>query len=195
MRATAPAAQDRTSLGGKILRVTTDGRPAPGNPFPGSRVWSLGHRNVQGLAWDSAGRLYASEFGQDTLGRAQPHQARGQLRLAGGRGHGPAGPASPTRCVQWPTDDASPSGIAMGCDGDVYVAALRGAAVAGAASRAAAPGRRASCSTAPTAGCATVATRAGRPALGDHQQHRPAARPAADDDRVIILPPSVGSAG
>ncbi|GBD20945.1 Aldose sugar dehydrogenase YliI [bacterium HR28] len=58
-----PAAQDRTSLSGKILRVEPDGSIPPDNPFPGSPVWSYGHRNPQGLAWSPDGRLYATEHG------------------------------------------------------------------------------------------------------------------------------------
>ncbi|MDN3239428.1 PQQ-dependent sugar dehydrogenase [Glycomyces tritici] len=56
-------AQDPESLGGKILRITPEGEPAPGNPDPGSPVFTLGHRNIEGLAWNSDGRLYATEVG------------------------------------------------------------------------------------------------------------------------------------
>lgn len=58
-------AQNPDSLGGKILRITTEGEPAEGNPDPDSPVYTLGHRNVEGLAWNAAGQLYATEFGQD----------------------------------------------------------------------------------------------------------------------------------
>ena len=60
---TPAAASDRNSLNGKILRVTPEGTVPADNPFPGSYVWSWGNRNPQGLAWDSDGRLYASEHG------------------------------------------------------------------------------------------------------------------------------------
>jgi aldose sugar dehydrogenase len=57
-------AQDRTSLGGKILRLEKDGGVPADNPFPGSPVYSLGHRNVQGLAFQpDTAVLYATEHG------------------------------------------------------------------------------------------------------------------------------------
>jgi glucose/arabinose dehydrogenase len=58
-------AQDPESLGGKILRITTAGEPAAGNPSPDSPVYSSGHRNVEGLAWNAEAQLYATEFGLD----------------------------------------------------------------------------------------------------------------------------------
>ncbi|CAM5561968.1 Glucose/Sorbosone dehydrogenase domain-containing protein OS=Streptomyces aurantiogriseus OX=66870 GN=GCM10010251_94350 PE=4 SV=1 [Streptomyces aurantiogriseus] len=57
-------AQDKNSLNGKILRITKSGAAAPGNPF-GNRVYSLGHRNPQGLAWDARGRLWETEIGEN----------------------------------------------------------------------------------------------------------------------------------
>ncbi|KAI7258809.1 hypothetical protein KC345_g10473 [Hortaea werneckii] len=60
-------AQDRSSLGGKILRITTSGDIPEDNPWPGSPVYSLGHRNPQGLAWQpESGVLYSSEHGQSS---------------------------------------------------------------------------------------------------------------------------------
>jgi glucose/arabinose dehydrogenase len=118
-----PLAQDRSSLGGKILRMTPEGRPAPGNPF-GTLVWSFGHRNVQGIAWDAGGRLWASEFGdhtEDELNLILPGhnygwpQTEGITTMAG-----ITGPVA-----QWGPPEDSPSGIAI-AGGSVWMAALRG---------------------------------------------------------------------
>ena len=57
------SAQDTNSLNGKILRVNDDGSIPADNPF-GNAVFSYGHRNVQGLAWDDEGRLWATEHGR-----------------------------------------------------------------------------------------------------------------------------------
>lgn len=118
-------AQDRASLGGKILRMTPDGEPAEGNPFPGSVVYSYGHRNVQGLAWDARGRLWAAEFGQDTwdeLNLVKPGRNYGWPVVEGvGHRKGYADPVA-----VWHTDDASPSGIAY-ARGSIWMASLKGA--------------------------------------------------------------------
>ncbi|MEU6480542.1 PQQ-dependent sugar dehydrogenase [Streptomyces sp. NPDC047017] len=117
-------AQDIKSLGGKILRLTPDGEPAPGNPFPGSPVYSYGHRNVQGLAWDTRQRLFASEFGQDTWDELNAIAPGGNYGWPDAEGR--AGEAKYRDPVaQWHTDQASPSGIAC-VQGSVWLAGLRG---------------------------------------------------------------------
>jgi glucose/arabinose dehydrogenase len=60
----AGGSQNLDDLGGKILRMTTDGKPPPGNPFDNSLVWSYGHRNPEGIAWDDDGRMYSAEIGE-----------------------------------------------------------------------------------------------------------------------------------
>lgn len=57
--------QDLNSLAGKILRMTREGAVPRDNPFRRSYVYTLGHRNPQGLAWDSSGMLYATEHGPE----------------------------------------------------------------------------------------------------------------------------------
>jgi glucose/arabinose dehydrogenase len=117
--------QDRNALGGKILRLTRDGEPAPGNPFAGNPVYSLGHRNVQGLAWDAQGRLWASEFGPDVNDELN-------LIQAGGNYGWPEVTGAPHRQefidakVVWPsTTESSPSGLEI-VGTTAYLGALRG---------------------------------------------------------------------
>ncbi|MEK6438567.1 PQQ-dependent sugar dehydrogenase [Pseudonocardia sp. T1-2H] len=119
----APA-QDKNDLGGKILRVTPDGAPAPGNPF-GTAVYSYGHRNVQGLAWDPAGQLYATEFGQNTYDEINAITAGADYGwpLVEGVGNR-QGLTDPL--LTWTPAEASPSGMAY-AGGSLWVGALRGA--------------------------------------------------------------------
>ena len=115
--------QDKDSLGGKILRLRVDGRPAPGNPFD-NEVFSYGHRNVQGLAFDADGRLWASEFGQQTwdeLNLIKEGANYGWPEVEGsGKVKGMTNPK-----VVWRTRDASPSGLAY-WQGGLWMAGLRG---------------------------------------------------------------------
>ncbi|MCR2826339.1 PQQ-dependent sugar dehydrogenase [Microbacterium sp. zg.Y909] len=118
------AAQDATALNGKILRLTPDGGIPPDNPTPESPVYSLGHRNVQGLAWAEDGRLFASEFGQNTwdeLNVIEPGANYGWPVVEGAASE----PGFVDPVAQWPTAQASPSGIAI-VDGTVLIANLRG---------------------------------------------------------------------
>jgi glucose/arabinose dehydrogenase len=118
------AAQNRADSNGKILRLTPDGKPAPGNPFAGSPVWSLGHRNVQGLAWDASGTMYGIEFGQnrfDEVNVIEPGKNYGWPEVEGKGGK--SGYVDPI--VTWTTEEASPSGAAI-AGRTLYVAALRG---------------------------------------------------------------------
>ncbi|MFJ9850049.1 PQQ-dependent sugar dehydrogenase [Streptomyces sp. NPDC101150] len=121
-------AQDKTSLGGKVLRMTPDGQPAHGNPSADSVVYDYGHRNVQGLAWDDDKRLWASEFGQDTwdeLNLIEPGKNYGWPQEEGKAKGGKAGSGFVDPVEEWKTKDASPSGIAY-AKGSIWMASLRG---------------------------------------------------------------------
>ena len=117
-------AQDLGSLNGKILRMTPDGAAPDDNPFPGSLVYSYGHRNPQGIAWDDSGQLYAAEFGQDTWDEFNRIEAGGNYGWPTVEGKGGGGEFIDP-LLQWPTDDASPSGLAYQ-RGTFFLAALKG---------------------------------------------------------------------
>lgn len=116
--------QDRASLNGKILRMNLDGSVPADNPFPNSLIYTLGHRNPQGIAWDASGQMWASEFGQNTwdeFNRIDAGSNYGWPIVEGqGRVEGFVDPV-----LQWPTADASPSGLAF-VSGTFFMAALRG---------------------------------------------------------------------
>ncbi|MFI7587814.1 PQQ-dependent sugar dehydrogenase [Spongisporangium articulatum] len=116
--------QQRTNLNGKVLRITTSGKVPADNPFRGSPVYSYGHRNVQGIAFDSAGRTWATEFGQNTYDELNLIEkgANYGWPVVEGR-EGKKGYVDPK--VQWPTSQASPSGLAI-VDDVAYLGALRG---------------------------------------------------------------------
>ncbi|MER6502740.1 PQQ-dependent sugar dehydrogenase [Streptomyces sp. NPDC001455] len=116
-------AQDKNSLNGKVLRMTRDGKAAPGNPF-GNHVYSYGHRNPQGLAFDRDGRLWEAEFGdssKDELNLVQPGRNYGWPICEGSCST--AGMTDPKKT--WKVSEASPSGIAV-VRNVIYMAALRG---------------------------------------------------------------------
>lgn len=134
------SAQDEAALSGKILRMTPDGEVPEDNPFGDSLVFSMGHRNPQGIGWDDDGTMYASEFGQDTWDELNVIEPGGNygwpevegIAENGGSGDGGGGrdPGSgdgdfidPVQ--QWSPDEASPSGLAVTED-SILIAGLRG---------------------------------------------------------------------
>ena len=120
------SSQNRNSLNGKILRINPKGGIPKDNPFPGSPVWSLGHRNVQGLAWDRKGRMWATEFGQDRrdeVNLIRPGRNYGWPEVEG-VGDTQGGKFENPK-LTWSTSQSSPSGAAIR-GRTLYVAALQG---------------------------------------------------------------------
>ncbi len=120
-------AQDVTSLAGKILRLQEDGSIPADNPFPGSPVYSLGHRNPQGVAWDERGRLWATEHGSsatDELNVIQPGRNYGWPIIRGEEES--AGLEPPV--IHSGRDTWAPSGLAYAA-GTLYFSGLRGNAL------------------------------------------------------------------
>ncbi|MFC3885911.1 PQQ-dependent sugar dehydrogenase [Bacillus songklensis] len=121
------SAQDRSSLGGKILRMNLDGSIPNDNPFPQSYIYSYGHRNPQGLAWDEQGTLYSSEHGQsahDEINKIEPGQNYGWPVIQGDKtAKGMKTPLFHSGDVTW-----APAGMDYH-QGTLYVAALAGSRI------------------------------------------------------------------
>ncbi|MHA3704111.1 PQQ-dependent sugar dehydrogenase [Jatrophihabitans sp. YIM 134969] len=118
-------APDPAYLGGKVLRMTADGRPAPGNPDPASVVFTLGHRNPQGLAFGPDGELWEAEFGQNSLDEINLLEAGNDYGWPAAEGtEGDTGDST-APLVTFATSDASPSGLAY-AGGALWLAALGG---------------------------------------------------------------------
>ena len=117
-------AQDETSLAGKILRLTPEGSIPADNPIPGSPVYSMGHRNPQGIAWAADGTMYSSEFGQSTWDELN-------IITPGGNYGWPVVEGIANRdgfidpVQQWRPAEASPSGMTIN-GGSIFIANLRG---------------------------------------------------------------------
>ena len=114
--------QDLTSLAGKILRMTRDGRVPDDNPFKGSLIYSYGHRNPQGLAWNAAGELFVAEHGQsgrDEINLVRPGANYGWPLISGDEKR--AGMVAPV--VHSGSDTWAPSGAAFSGN-ELLVAAL-----------------------------------------------------------------------
>jgi len=119
-------AQDVNSLAGKILRVTDSGKPAAGNPFNNS-VYSYGHRNPQGITWNTNGNLYETEHGQsatDELNFIEPGKNYGWPTIRGDQRQ--VGLESPF--LQSGSDTWAPGGAAY-LNGSIFFAGLRGQAL------------------------------------------------------------------
>jgi glucose/arabinose dehydrogenase len=104
-------AQNAKSLGGKILRMTTAGKPAVGNPVKNSLVWASGFHNVQGFAWDKGKRMYAGDNGQPKYGELNVIVKGGNYGWPKADGNG-AGAAYKNPMISWPTADSSCAGVA-----------------------------------------------------------------------------------
>ncbi|WP_050613394.1 PQQ-dependent sugar dehydrogenase [Bacillus testis] len=120
-------AQDRGSLNGKILRVDLAGGIPAGNPFPHSSIYSYGHRNPQGLAWDGQGNLYSSEHGSaahDEINIIQAGKNYGWPLISGSE----QSPGLQRPIIHSGEETWAPAGVAYH-QGFLYIASLRGESV------------------------------------------------------------------
>jgi len=125
-------AQNLSSLAGKIMRLNDDGSIPADNPFKDSPIYSYGHRNPQGLAWDDQGRLWSTEHGRsglqsglDELNLIEPGKNYGWPEIQGDETQ----PGMVTSVINsGPKVTWAPAGIVYR-EGSLFFAGLRGEAL------------------------------------------------------------------
>lgn len=133
-----PFSQDRNLLHGKIVRLHDDGAIPSDNPFPGSPIYSLGHRNPQGLDFDPRnGKLFSSEHGPSGYDAEGGGDEINEVHMAGNYGwplyhHKENGPGYAAPIAEY-TPAVAPSGISFYTGNripkwknNLFVATLRG---------------------------------------------------------------------
>ncbi len=120
----AGLAQNTASLAGKILRIRPDGRAAPGNPFD-NHTWSYGHRNIEGLAFDDAGRLWATEFGDKEADELNLIRRGGNYGWPDVEGRSSDNHFVNPKATWSPTSSCSPAGLAI-TRSTAFIGALQG---------------------------------------------------------------------
>ncbi|MBP6913807.1 MAG: PQQ-dependent sugar dehydrogenase [Candidatus Levybacteria bacterium] len=124
-------AQDKNSLAGKILRIDTEGNKAVENPF-GNLVFSYGHRNPQGIAWDQKNMLWSTEHGRsipisglDEINTIQSGNNYGWPIISGDeRKSGMQTPILNSENNTW-----APASLTVSPEGNFYFGGLRGSAL------------------------------------------------------------------
>jgi len=192
---TGTEAPNPKNLGGKILRMTTAGKSAPGNPGKGSLVWASGFHNVQGLAWDKAKKMYATDNGQPRTGEVNVIDKGKNYGWPKADGPG-SDPKLANPLLNWPAADSTCVGVAA-LEQNVATACLTGKRVwlAGVTANGTVLGNpqpllvgqygRLRAMTAAPDGSIWVST----------SNQEEGATPAPDDDRLIRLVFSDGGAG
>nr|BFE83031.1 hypothetical protein GCM10020093_056320 [Planobispora longispora] len=150
-------------------------------------IWSHGHRNIQGLAWDSSGRLYASEFGSSSFDEVNLIEKGGNYGWPEVEGVG-GDSRFIDPIVTWSTSEASPPAWPTPTAPCGSARSAAGSSGASRSPRTARPARPPRCSTAGTAASARSPPPPTAP-CGSEPATRTAAAPRPDDDRVLTLTP------
>jgi len=193
--ATGTQAPNAKNLGGKILRITTAGKPAPGNPVKTSPVWASGFHNVQGVAWDKSRKMYAGDNGQPKNGELNVVE-KGK-NYGWPKADGPGGDAKLANpLLSWASADSTCAGVAT-LEQSVATACLTGKRIwlVGVTANGTVLGNPQPLLVGQYGRLRALAGAPDGSIWASTSNQEPGATPAPDDDRLIRLVFSDGGAG